>query len=179
MVYMTIETLNTHPENKVQLSSEIISNLEKDGYTVDEVNTDKPWGAYIRLSGTDADQFIEQYFKDLSPSDARLGIEGLELSPKILIVTPGQRLSWQYHHRRAERWTFLTPGGFHVSNTDDEGDLQRVNQGYTLQIQCGERHRLVSDNENYTIVAEIWQHVDKEHPSDEDDIVRLQDDYSR
>ena len=26
------------------------------------------------------------------------------MSPKILIVKPGARLSWQYHHRRAEIW---------------------------------------------------------------------------
>jgi hypothetical protein len=29
------------------------------------------------------------------------------------------------------------------------------------------------------MVAEIWQHTDPNHPSDEDDIVRLQDDFGR
>lgn len=29
------------------------------------------------------------------------------------------------------------------------------------------------------IVAEIWQHTDLEHPSDETDIVRLADDWKR
>ena len=29
---------------------------------------------------------------------------GGKLSPKILIVNPNSKLSWQYHHRRAEIW---------------------------------------------------------------------------
>jgi hypothetical protein len=29
------------------------------------------------------------------------------------------------------------------------------------------------------IVAEIWMHTDENHPSDEEDIVRLEDDFAR
>jgi mannose-6-phosphate isomerase len=29
------------------------------------------------------------------------------------------------------------------------------------------------------MIAEIWQHTDPENPSDENDIVRLQDDFGR
>lgn len=29
------------------------------------------------------------------------------------------------------------------------------------------------------VVAEIWQHTDKDNPSNEDDIVRVQDDFGR
>jgi len=29
------------------------------------------------------------------------------------------------------------------------------------------------------LVAEIWQHTDPKHPSNEEDIVRLQDDFGR
>jgi mannose-6-phosphate isomerase len=42
----------------------------------------------------------------------------------------------------------------------------------------GERHRLIG-LDSWRIVAEIWQHTDLENPSDEDDIVRLQDDFGR
>ena len=31
--------------------------------------------------------------------------------------------------------------------------------------------------DNYSIVAEIWQHTDKNNPSDEEDIIRVQDDF--
>jgi len=33
--------------------------------------------------------------------------------------------------------------------------------------------------DSWSIVSEIWQDTDPEQPSDEDDIVRLQDDFGR
>ena len=104
---------------------------------------------------------------------------GAELSPKFLIVKPGQRLSWQYHDRRAERWCFLTQGGYRKSMTDDEGDRIEANAGEVVQFQTGERHRLEGRSDGLVLVAEIWQHSQPEAPSDEDDIVRLADDYQR
>ena len=48
----------------------------------------------------------------------------------------------------------------------------------TLTLKKGERHRLIGLSE-WGIIAEIWQHTDAENPSNEDDIVRLQDDFGR
>ncbi len=62
--------------------------------------------------------------------------------------------------------------------TDEQGETKRLLPGSQVVLQIGERHRLVG-LEGYGFVAEIWQHVDPENPSDEDDIVRLQDDYKR
>jgi hypothetical protein len=45
-------------------------------------------------------------------------------------------------------------------------------------LKQGERHRLIG-TKGWGVVAEIWMHTDANQPSDEDDIVRLQDDYSR
>lgn len=45
-------------------------------------------------------------------------------------------------------------------------------------LPTGMRHRLVG-LDNWGVVTEIWQHTDVEHPSDESDIVRLQDDFGR
>jgi hypothetical protein len=45
-------------------------------------------------------------------------------------------------------------------------------------LKKGERHRLIG-LDDYGVIAEIWQHIDTENPSDEDDIVRVQDDYGR
>ena len=45
-------------------------------------------------------------------------------------------------------------------------------------LKKGERHRL-SGLDSWGIVAEIWQHTDAESPSNEDDIVRLEDDFNR
>ena len=41
-----------------------------------------------------------------------------------------------------------------------------------------ERHRLIG-LDDYSVVAEIWQHTDPNNPSDEDDIIRVQDDFGR
>jgi len=91
---------------KSVLVSELCRNIEDSGYKVVELNDQKPWGAYIRIDSTQADEFVNEFFPGLTPIQARLGVEAAELSPKILIVAPGQRLSWQYHNRRAERWAF-------------------------------------------------------------------------
>lgn len=153
--------------------------IKQAGYGIVEKNDTKPWGAYFRISNQQSDNFVGEFFPGLSPEEARLGLDGVELSPKILIVSPEQRLSWQLHHRRAERWVFLTTGAYHKSETDDQGDLRLARPGDVVQFGQGERHRLVGVPGEYTIVAEIWQHVDPAHPSDEEDIVRLSDDYSR
>jgi mannose-6-phosphate isomerase-like protein (cupin superfamily) len=131
------------------------------------------------LANSDADTFVNEFFPGLDPAEARLGNEDAELSPKILLVSPAQRLSWQHHDRRAERWAFVTTGGYHKSTTDDQGELHSAKSGEVVQFAQGERHRLVGAIGHYTLVAEIWQHVDNDHPSDEADIVRLQDDYDR
>lgn len=149
------------------------------GYGVVEKNVDKPWGAYLRIDSAQADEFVNDFFPGLTPEEARLGIEGAELSPKFLIVKPGQRLSWQYHDRRAERWCFLTPGGYRKSLTDDEGERVEASPGEVVQFQKGERHRLEGCEDTLVLVAEIWQHSEARQPSDEDDIVRLADDYQR
>ena len=172
-------SINTTGKPKGDVVSEIRQLLESDGYSIAELEVNKPWGAFFRLDNDDAPKFIEQYFPGLTLDEARLGTENAELSPKILVVSPEQRLSWQYHHRRAERWNFLTGGSYVVSKTDEQTPVVQAQAGTVLQIACGERHRLIGLPKDYALVAEIWQHVDPEQASDEQDIVRLQDDYQR
>ena len=149
-------------------------------YPVVEMDEDRPWGAFYRLDDGQAERFVREFFPGLSHSEAKLGQDDVELSPKILVVAPGQRLSWQFHHRRAERWRFLTDGAYYSSNTDDQGDIITVKAGQSVQLAKGERHRLCAkDDKNYVLVAEIWQHTDPARPTDENDIVRLSDDYAR
>jgi mannose-6-phosphate isomerase len=96
-----------------------------------------------------------------------------------LVVAPEKRLSWQYHHRRAEIWTVLSGDvGVVRSDTDIEGVLKQLNEGDQIKLHEGERHRLVG-LEGWSVLAEIWQHTDAANPSDEDDIVRVQDDFGR
>ena len=65
-----------------------------------------------------------------------------------------------------------------TSLTDEQGEPKVYEEGEIIILQKGERHRLIGHND-YGIVSEIWQHTDPQHPSDEDDIVRLQDDFGR
>lgn len=149
-------------------------------YEIVEADEARPWGGFYRLANDEAERFIGEFFPGLTMSEAQLGRDELQLSPKILIVAPGQRLSWQYHHRRAERWRFLTPGVYFSSLDDDPGKKKLAEVGDSVQFDREERHRLsAKDDKGYVLVAEIWQHTDPSHPSDEDDIVRLADDYKR
>ena len=95
------------------------------------------------------------------------------------MVAPEKRLSWQYHFRRAEIWKLI--GGVAsvvTSNTDEEKDLAELKIGDIIQLKQGERHRLIGLS-GWGIIAEIWRHTDPSNPSDESDIVRLQDDFGR
>lgn len=175
--------LNTVDYSGNRQKSEVVTSIQEaidtTGYTTVELNDEKPWGAYFRLDSRQADNFVKDFFPEINATEARRGNTDAELSPKFLLVSPGHRLSWQYHNRRAERWVFLTRGGYNKSLSDDPGEMVNVTPNTVVQFEKGERHRLVGLTEEYTLVAEIWQHDDVSAPSDEDDIVRLADDYER
>jgi len=162
-----------------EVNEEIARILGDAGYNVALFDYSRPWGGFNQLANDNADRFVEEFFPGLSPEEARLGNAASELSPKILAVAPEQRLSWQYHDRRAERWAYLTAGGYYKSMTDEQGELQVAQPGEVVQFNQSERHRLVGAVGRYTLVAEIWQHVNPANLSNEDDIIRLADDYKR
>jgi mannose-6-phosphate isomerase len=150
--------------------------LDAQGFRVVSQDHSRPWGGFFVLDESQAPDFIRTFFPHLSPADFA-GFE--KLSPKILVVAPGKRLSWQYHHRRAEIWKVIGgEAGVVTSDTDEQTDLQVLPLDAVISLRQGQRHRLVGV-EQYGIIAEIWQHTDAAHPSDEDDIVRVQDDFGR
>jgi len=165
--------------DKQHVVDDIRTIMSSAGYDAVEIDDKRPWGGYLRFDNNKANLFVGDFFPDLSLDEARLGNSDAELSPKILIVSPNQRLSWQYHNRRAERWAFLTEGCFDKSATDEEQGVCTVNCGDVVQFAACERHRLIGSVASYTVVAEIWQHLNSNNLSDEDDIVRVSDDYSR
>jgi mannose-6-phosphate isomerase len=139
-------------------------------------DSERPWGGFLVIEEDDAEKFIEKFFPELTREE--LSISG-KLSPKILMVAPNKKLSWQYHHRRAEVWKLVTgTAGVVRSDDDTEKELIVLQPGDTIELQQGERHRLIG-LDHWGIVAEIWRHTDAENPSDEDDIVRIQDDFGR
>jgi len=96
-----------------------------------------------------------------------------------LIVSPNSKLSWQYHHRRAEIWRVFK-GKIGISRSFDniEKPVKILNEKDQIKLKKGERHRLIG-LDDFAVVSEIWQHTDPNYPSDENDIVRISDDYGR
>ena len=154
----------------------IQNQLKINQFTIVSKDHNRPWGGFFVIAEEQAQEFANLYFDGLEVSTLK---RGGALSPKILVVAPEKRLSWQYHHRRAEIWRVIQgQAGVKRSADDTEGELEILNVGDTITLQQGERHRLIGLND-YAVIAEIWQHTDANHPSDEDDIVRVQDDFGR
>lgn len=162
--------------DKKELFKRVEKALVDQGFTIENYDVSRPWGGFFVITENQAQEFANQYFEGLEVST--LKISG-KLSPKILLVAPHQRLSWQYHHRRAEIWTLVEgESGIVRSDNDIQGELVQMQLGEIVTLKQGERHRLVG-LETWGIIAEIWQHTDPDHPSDEEDIVRVEDDFGR
>ena len=161
---------------KEQHFRKVKEDLEFQGFEILQMDLQRPWGGFFVINEVQAQKFSDTYFSGIAVD--QLKISG-KLSPKILVVAPQTRLSWQYHHRRAEIWQVIsgTVGGI-SSFTDQETELNRYNPGDQIVLKQGERHRLVG-LEDWGVIAEIWQHTDASNPSDESDIVRVQDDFGR
>jgi mannose-6-phosphate isomerase len=173
---MTTDTTNPNTTNKETLFQEIAQQLKSQQFNISSQDQSRPWGGFFVIDEDQAQQFANTYFDSMSVDE--LKISG-KLSPKILLVAPQKRLSWQYHHRRAEIWKVVKGSvGVVTSDTDEEGKLKVLNPGDLITLRQGERHRLVG-LDDWGVLAEIWQHTDAENPSDEEDIVRVQDDFGR
>lgn len=154
----------------------IATYLKASGFTVADKDFNRPWGGFFVLEESNAPAFAAKYFPEVDFST--LKIAG-KLSPKILIVDSNKRLSWQYHFRRAEIWKLIAgTAGVVISDTDEQGAVHKLSIGEIVNLPKGQRHRLVG-LDGWGVVAEIWQHTDADNPSDESDIVRLQDDFGR
>ncbi|SKB86498.1 cupin domain-containing protein [Daejeonella lutea] len=163
-------------QQKSDVFSDVRKTLEAQNFQIVSEDQSRPWGGFFVLAEEQAQKFADKYFNGIAVDD--LKISG-KLSPKILIVAPEMRLSWQYHHRRAEIWQVMKGTvGIKTSDTDEEGEVKSYAEGDRIILQKGERHRLIG-LKDWGIVAEIWQHTDPSNPSDESDIVRVQDDFGR
>ncbi len=152
------------------------ASLASAGLTVVGEDLTRPWGGFLLISQSKVREFIRVYFPDAGLQEAH---GQLALSPKLLLVAPGRRLSWQYHRRRSEIWRIIEgPVGISRSLDDEETPMRCCDAGEVLRLELGERHRLIG-LQKWGVIAEIWQHTDAASPSDEHDIVRVTDDYQR
>lgn len=109
--------------------------------------TERPWGWYESISEVPGNKI------------KRIG------------VLPGQKLSLQKHHQRAEHWV-VTQGVATITLDDKTFDLT---VGQHVDIAVGQVHRLANHTQEAVEIVEVQFGA----YLGEDDIVRLQDDYGR
>lgn len=108
---------------------------------------ERPWGTFENLLDTD------------------------NCKVKKIVVKPGSRLSYQYHHRRSEVWTIVSG----TAKVTLDGVNSWRTKGSVIQIPAEIKHRIENDTDEDLIFIEVqWGEY-----FGEDDIVRLQDDYNR
>ncbi|MDR6301829.1 phosphomannose isomerase type II C-terminal cupin domain [Mesonia maritima] len=91
---------------------------------------------------------------------------------KRVEVHPNHRLSYQYHHKRSEIWTIVQGVGQVTIN----GEVKEYGVGEVVKIPQGAKHRIANPKEDENCV---FIEVQVGTYFGEDDIVRIQDDYSR
>lgn len=162
--------------SKKEVFNQVKNQLESNGFNIVDSDDSRPWGGFYVIDESQSQKFIDLFLNNVPQAkDKGSG----KISPKILIVESGKRLSWQYHHRRAEVWKVIAGEvGVIISDTDEQSPLQTKSKGNIIILKQGERHRLIGTNQ-WGVIAEIWQHTDPAAPSNEDDIVRVQDDFGR
>jgi mannose-1-phosphate guanylyltransferase/mannose-6-phosphate isomerase len=90
---------------------------------------------------------------------------------KRIVVNPGAKLSHQLHYHRSEHWVVVT-GTARVTNGEKEYDVHPNESTY---IPMSTKHRLENRGK---IPLQIIEVQNGEY-LEEDDIVRLDDDYHR
>ena len=150
--------------------------VEDLGFKILSKDFNRPWGGFLVIDENQSQEFSNIFFSGIDVNTLKIGGK---LSPKILVVNPHSKLSWQYHHRRAEIWrVYKGKVGVSRSMNDIQNPKIILNEKDQITLKQGERHRLIG-LEDYAVISEIWQHIDPDHPSDENDIVRISDDYGR
>jgi mannose-6-phosphate isomerase-like protein (cupin superfamily) len=141
--------------------------LLKNNLSVSQKDLDRPWGAFWHITPNSLNHFLDLFFPGFDP-------QSLFISPKILLVEPNKRLSLQFHYKRSEKWHVINgPVKIIVDNKE-----LILNTDENIVIKSQQKHRLIG-LKNSGLVAEIWMHNNPSDPSNENDIVRLEDDFNR
>jgi mannose-1-phosphate guanylyltransferase/mannose-6-phosphate isomerase len=125
---------------------ETLTSLDRPEATVHQ-KVFRPWGSYESL------------------------VIGEQFRVKRLTVTPGQTLSLQLHHHRAEHWVVVS-GEATINRGDDQ---LRLGPDESTYIPVGMKHRLAN---RAAVPLEVIE-VQSGSYLGEDDIVRFDDEYGR
>jgi len=90
---------------------------------------------------------------------------------KTIWVSPGQRLSYQRHAKRAEHWFIVTGQG----EVTIAGVVRKVQPGDEVSFGIGVAHRMHNTGSEELIFVEVQTGT----YFGEDDIVRIEDDFGR
>ncbi len=107
----------------------------------------RPWGSYETL------------------------VSGINFQVKRIIVDPGQRLSLQLHHHRAEHWVVVAG----CAEVENAGTTFTLKEGESTYIAVGAKHRLSNHGNTPVELIEVQSGT----YLGEDDIVRFDDIYGR
>ena len=113
----------------------------------------------------------KSYSAAISMHGGRNATSGDRFQVKRIIVQPGEELSLQKHHHRAEHWIVVS-GTAEVTNGDE---VSLFSEGQGTYIPLGAVHRL----KNPGVIPLVLIEVQSGPYTGEDDIVRLADVYGR
>jgi mannose-6-phosphate isomerase len=90
---------------------------------------------------------------------------------KRIVVSPGGRLSYQYHFHRAEVWTIVE--GEALITIDGVDKVYKVGEVAVIPLKA--KHRIQNAGSHNLVFIEVqWG-----ESFEESDIVRIEDDYNR
>ena len=89
---------------------------------------------------------------------------------KILTINPLSKLSLQTHSKRTERW-YILDAGIRVTVGEFNGTVE---PGWVVTVEPGQQHRIENTSRSVARIVELMY-----GEYDEDDIVRIEDDYGR
>jgi len=95
--------------------------------------------------------------------------ENEQCTVKLLYIKPGSRLSLQYHNKRKEFWKIIKGSG----TVEIQNKQSSLSEGDKITIPPGASHRIQASESGCTVL-EISYGI-----FDENDIVRIEDDYNR
>ena len=110
--------------------------------------TERPWGTYEVL------------------------LDAENCKVKRITVKPGQKPSYQYHHKRSEHWIVVSGTG--ESRIDDK--ITKIAAGTSVFVPALVKHTIKNTHESQNLV---FIEIQTGEYFGEDDIVRLEDDYGR
>jgi mannose-1-phosphate guanylyltransferase/mannose-6-phosphate isomerase len=149
VVVATRDAVLVSHRNGAQDVKKIVDRLDREGSRrhIDHPVVYKPWGSYESVDS------------------------GRNFQVKHIVVKPGQKLSLQMHHHRAEHWVVVE--GTALVSCDERQFLLQSNE--STFIPLGAKHRLENPGTTPLRLIEIQSGA----YLGEDDIVRFEDVYGR